>query len=284
MRILKTPRAVERRVAALRRAGRRVGFVPTMGYLHDGHLSLVRRARAENDAVVASIFVNPLQFGPREDLGRYPRDLRRDKALLAGAGVDSLFLPSVAAMYPEGFRTRVRVRGLGEPLCGRTRPTHFEGVATVVLKLLNLVRPDRLYLGQKDYQQFLLLKRMAEDLALPVTVRMVPIRREKDGLAMSSRNVYLTAEERRQAPALRRALGEALRELRRGGPSPAKAAFRRALHRSAPSARMDYFEIVHASDLSPVVQFPSRKSRRVLLAAAVYFGRTRLIDNLLARA
>ncbi|MDE2291790.1 MAG: pantoate--beta-alanine ligase, partial [Elusimicrobia bacterium] len=191
MRIVSSPAAVSRLSASWRRRGERVGFVPTMGALHSGHLSLIRRARRENARVVVSIFVNPTQFGPKEDLRRYPRPFRRDAALCRTAGADALYHPSPAGMYPPGFATFAEVAGLSEVLCGASRPGHFRGVATVVLKLLNQVRPDRLYLGEKDFQQLTLLRRLVRDLDLPVSVVGCRLVREPDGLALSSRNAYL---------------------------------------------------------------------------------------------
>lgn len=272
-----------RRVAErLRRDGQGIGFVPTMGYLHEGHLALVRAARRENDTVVVSIFVNPSQFGPDEDYRRYPRDFKRDRSLLEAQKADYLFAPSVKTMYPEGFQTGVRVEKLSGPLCGVSRPVHFGGVATVVAKLLNLVAPDRVYLGQKDYQQFKVVERMVRDLDFPVEARRVATVREKDGLAMSSRNVYLSAEERRQAPALYRALCRAVALIRSGERHAGKV--RQALvqgARSAPRARVDYAEIVDAGTLEPVVKL--KKGRTLLAALAVFFGETRLIDNCLVK-
>ncbi len=280
MKITGDSRKLKDFVSALRRKNRTVGFVPTMGYLHEGHLSLVRTALRENDAVVASIFVNPLQFGPKEDFRRYPRDLSRDAAMLKKEKTDFLFTPSAGQFYPEGFQTEVSVKKLCLPLCGRTRPTHFAGVTTVVMKLLNGVRPDRLYLGQKDYQQFRIIEQMVHDMDMPVEMKMAPIVREKDGLAMSSRNAFLTDEERAQAPTLRRALlkGEALVKKGVRDASRITRAMKETL-REASLARPDYVEIADARTLSSVVRLmPGQKA---LLALAVYFGKTRLIDNIL---
>lgn len=196
-----------------RKAGRSIGFVPTMGYLHEGHFSLMRTARAENDVVVVSIFVNPAQFGPGEDFQKYPRNLDWDSPMAEEAGTDILFCPSVEDMYPEGFSTYVEEIKLSKHLCGLSRPTHFRGVATVVLKLFNIVLPDIAYFGQKDAQQALIIKRMARDLNLLVKIKVLPIVRENDGLAMSSRNSYLSPEQRREATILYKALMEARRSL-----------------------------------------------------------------------
>ncbi|MBI3315656.1 MAG: pantoate--beta-alanine ligase [Candidatus Omnitrophica bacterium] len=276
------PKALESFVRGLKARRKTIGFVPTMGFLHEGHLALVRRAQKENDAVVVSIFVNPLQFGPKEDYRRYPRDLRRDEAILRKAGVDCLFAPEVKALYPGSFQTEVRVRRLSTPLCGKSRPGHFAGVATVVLKLLHLVAPGRIYLGQKDYQQFKVIERLTADLNLPVKVRMCPIIRESDGLAMSSRNVTLEAPARREARVLYQALLKT-GSLIRGGERDARRvqkALETAL-KAAHGARVDYAELVDAETLLPVVKL--RQGSRVLAAVAVYFDKTRLIDNLLIR-
>jgi pantoate--beta-alanine ligase len=262
---------------ALRRKERSVGFVPTMGALHEGHLSLVRRSHRENRVTVASIFINPLQFGPKEDFKRYPRPLARDKRLLEREKVDFLFLPSVREFYPNGFQTQVTAGELAAPLCGKSRPVHFSGVCTAVLKLLNATGPCTMYLGLKDYQQFRVLERMTKDFGLPVSVVGCSIVREKDGLAMSSRNAFLSSSERREAPALRRAILAAEKKLSAG--ADAAAARREGLKVLAgvKGARMDYFEIVDAATLRNVVKL--RASSEVLVAAAVFFGRTRLIDN-----
>jgi pantoate--beta-alanine ligase len=270
------PPTVRRVVAGWRRRGRRVAFVPTMGAIHAGHLSLVARARRHADRVVASVFVNPLQFGPHEDYRRYPRPVRRDRALLRRAGVDLLWEPRAAEFYPPGHRTRVRVIGLGDVLEGASRPGHFEGVATVVLKLLDVVAPDTLWLGQKDAQQARLLERMVADLDLPVRVRRGATVREPDGLALSSRNAYLEGDERAQALALWRGLRAARALLRAGERSAARlrAAIRR-VWRAHPLVREDYIAVVDAETLEPV----ARVRVRILVAVAARVGRARLIDN-----
>jgi len=266
--------------AAWRKQGRTIGFVPTMGALHEGHLSLVREARGRADVTVVSIFVNPAQFGPQEDLARYPRDLSRDAALLAQEGVDVLFHPDDAEIYPPGYRTYVEVHGLQNRLCGASRPGHFRGVATVVLKLFNIVRPDLAFFGWKDAQQLILLRRMARDLDLEVELIGLPIIREPDGLAMSSRNAYLSPEERRAATVLSRSLAEAEKAIRAGEKDAKKIA---GLVRSAvaaePLARLDYVEVVDESDLQPLPTVAGD----VLVALAVFIGPTRLIDNLRIR-
>ena len=283
MKVLRTTHELKVYLKKARQKTRSVGFVPTMGYLHEGHLSLARRAKKENDVVVVSIFVNPLQFGPQEDLRRYPRNLARDKKLLKREGVDFLFKPDVKNFYLPDFETAVTVKHLSEPLCGRARPTHFGGVCAVVLKLLNSVMPDAMYLGQKDYQQFRVLSQMVKDLDFPTDVRMCPIVRELDGLAMSSRNVFLTRCERAEAPVLRRILQMAARLIQNGSRESGRVrkaallALKKAAH-----ARPDYLEIVDADTLRPMVKLTPGK--RVLIAGAVVFGKTRLIDNILIKA
>jgi pantoate--beta-alanine ligase len=253
---------------------RPLGFVPTMGALHEGHLELVRRARARCAAVGVSIFVNPLQFGPAEDLARYPRDLERDREKLAGVGVDVLFAPDAAVMYPDGFSSSVDVGRLGERLEGAIRPGHFRGVATVVAKLLHVVQPDLLFLGQKDAQQTAVLRKMIGDLAFPTQVAVVPTIRERDGLAMSSRNAYLDGEQRAQAPSLYRALLAMRQALERGETkSQAIAAATAVL---APAAKLDYLDLVDGETFEPL---DSLRPPAFIVGAA-RFGETRLIDNL----
>lgn len=259
-----------------RAAGRSVGFVPTMGYLHAGHLSLVEASVAGNDVTVVSIFVNPLQFAEGEDLDAYPRDLAADSAECRAAGVDYVFAPSVEEMYPTPVDTTVTVASVAAPLEGAHRPTHFAGVATVVAKLFSIVGPCRAYFGAKDWQQVAVVTTMAADLSMPVEVVACPIVREPDGLAMSSRNVYLTPEERAQAPVLRRALDTGLEVLRAGERDPVvvEAAMREVLA-AAPLAAPDYVAAVPADTL--VADGPLRGDVRVLVAAR--FGRARHIDN-----
>ena len=262
---------------AARRDGKSLGLVPTMGALHDGHLSLVRAARDQCDVVVASIFVNPLQFGPSEDLAKYPRDFERDRELLKQEGVDFIFAPSVEEMYPEGAVTYVTVEGLSGKLCGRSRPGHFRGVTTVVAKLFNIVQPDRAYFGQKDAAQSTIIRRMVRDLNIPVQVVVRPIVREPDGLAMSSRNAYLDPPQRQAALVLHRSLmavqgrfdqGEhKVRVLIEAG----KQAFA-----AVPSICLDYFEIVDPETLDPVDDL----SCGALVAVAAFVGKARLIDNI----
>jgi pantoate--beta-alanine ligase len=268
----------ERR-AAFATAGERVAFVPTMGNLHDGHLELVRRGRALAPRVVVSIFVNPLQFGAGEDLARYPRTLERDAGLLEGVGADLLFAPPVAEMYPRPQQTRVEVPGLSDILCGASRPGHFVGVATVVCKLLNMVQPQVALFGEKDFQQLAVIRRMVEDLCVPVQILGVPTVREPDGLAMSSRNGYLTAAERRQAPALYRALQAAAAALATGAADPEAVARQAAAAIDAAGLRTDYVSVRRAGDLAPA----GAGDADLVVLAAAYLGRARLIDNLLVQ-
>jgi len=260
-----------------RRFGDTIGLVPTMGCLHDGHLSLIRAARAECDVVVMSLFVNPTQFGPGEDFERYPRDEERDTALAASAGAEIVYAPTVEGMYPEGFSTRVEVQGLTEVLCGdpaRRGPEHFRGVTTVVAKLFNAVGPCVAYFGQKDAQQVAVIKRMVRDLNLPVRIEALPIVREPDGLAMSSRNVYLEDGDRARAAALSRALRRAEREARSGSLAAGIEAGRAELAKAGIDP--EYFEARDAEDLAPVAEL---NGRPVLIAVAAQVGGARLIDN-----
>ena len=255
-----------------------VGLVPTMGYLHDGHLELARRARAENDVVAVSIFVNPTQFGPSEDFARYPSDPERDLALLRGVGADLVLLPPVADVYPPGFSTYVDVLGVTERLEGAARPGHFRGVATVVAKLFNIVAPTRAYFGQKDAQQVVVIKKMAKDLDMNLDIVVVNTVREADGLAMSSRNVYLTTEQRRAAPVLYRSL-ELARRLRAEGEADVgriKAAMT-ILIATEPSVEVEYISVAHLETLEEL----DVASGATLVSLAARLGRTRLIDNVL---
>lgn len=277
---LRTVSEVRGRAAAWRARGDRVGLVPTMGALHEGHLALVRAAREGCDRVVVSIFVNPPQFGPDEDYAVYPRDEAGDLGKLGALGVDAAFAPGVAEMYPPGFATSVRVRGLTEGLCGAFRPHHFEGVTTVVTKLLVQVRPDAAYFGEKDYQQLQVIRRLVRDLDLPVQIEAVPTVREADGLALSSRNAYLSAAERRIAPRLYDTLRSLSERLAGAAPASAEAlareveAARRSLERAG-FTRIDYLEVRDAETLEPVTNL-ERPARAL---AAAWLGETRLIDN-----
>ncbi|HET8931607.1 MAG TPA: pantoate--beta-alanine ligase [Acidimicrobiales bacterium] len=265
------------RLDAERAAGRLVGFVPTMGYLHDGHAALVRAARAECDVVVTSIFVNPLQFAPEEDLAAYPRDLERDLAIIGAAGGDLVFHPDGDEMYPAPVATTVTVAGLSERFEGASRPTHFAGVATVVTKLFAIVGPCRAYLGEKDYQQLAVVRRLAADLSLPVEVVGVPIVREVDGLAMSSRNVYLSEAERAAAPSLYAALCAGRDAVLAGTTDAATVeAAMRAVVDAAPLIDLDYAAVVDAATLTPVGHLVGEV--RLLIAGRL--GRPRLLDNI----
>jgi pantoate--beta-alanine ligase len=263
---------------AARAEGRIIGLVPTMGALHAGHLSLAAAAQERCSPVVVSIFVNPKQFGPREDFEKYPRDSEADRAALSGHKVDYIFAPTAAEMYPQGFRTQVEVTGLGDVLEGRARPGHFRGVATVVLKLLEIVQPHFAYFGRKDAQQARLIRQMAQDLNLDSEIVVCPIVREADGLAMSSRNKYLSAEERRAAAALHAALIAAQREIA-GGERDALRLSRllREKINTEPLAQVDYAEIVDADTFEPV----TRLRKECLAVLAVFVGTTRLLDNML---
>lgn len=264
------------RLGPHRRAGREIGFVPTMGYLHEGHLALVGRAKAENAVTVVSIFVNPLQFGANEDLAKYPRDLQRDSALLEQAGVDFLFAPGVADMYPRPMQTVVDVPKLGSELEGAARPGHFAGVATVVTKLFNIVQPDAAYFGEKDYQQVAIIRRMVEDLAQPVRVVAVPTVREADGLACSSRNVYLGPEQRAAAVILPRALDQAARLIRSGLDDVATLEAQIAQFiRAEPLAEPEVVALRHPETLAEI----DTVSGPVLLLLYVRIGQTKLLDN-----
>ncbi len=276
MEIIQHPEAMQRSAEEARRAGRLVGLVPTMGALHEGHLSLIRRCRADDDLVIMSLFVNPLQFDRKDDLERYPRDMERDARMAQEAGVDVIFAPTVPDMYPAGFRTSVLLEGLGDRWEGASRPGHFHGVATVCTKLFTVCRPQRAYFGQKDYQQSLIVRRLVADLNLGLDIVVMPTIREPDGLALSSRNVLLNPEERRQAPVLSRALKDAQAAVR-GGDRDAHRIQKRIEEtiRTASLARIDYVGVCDAETLEPIEQIATR----AVALLAVLFGKTRLIDN-----
>lgn len=262
----------------IRLSGKRIGFVPTMGYLHEGHLSLVRESRSRADVCVMSIFVNPAQFGPDEDFERYPRDLDGDASLAEKAHVDILFVPTVDEMYPKGFRTFVQVEQLSSVWEGKIRPSHFRGVTTVVTKLFEIVKPHVAVFGQKDIQQAVILNRMVDDLAMDIRLVVAPIIREADGLAMSSRNVYLNADERKQAPVLRKSLDQAEKMINDGEHDT--SLIRRTMEEAiglAPLAKIDYIAIMEDDRLEDVSRL--EKSGNYIIALAVRFGTTRLIDN-----
>ncbi len=262
-----------------RNESKTIGFVPTMGYLHEGHLSLFRIARKKSHILVVSIFVNPLQFGPSEDFKEYPRDLERDLKLCEKENVDIVFVPDEKEMYPDGFSTYVEVRNLDEELCGKFRPGHFRGVATVVLKLFNIVKPHLAVFGLKDAQQYFIIKRMVRDLNLGVEIIPGPTMREEDGLAMSSRNVYLNEEERKQALALYKSLMLAKNLIESGERDPNKIIkeMEELILDNAPLAKIQYIQIVDTKNLKPVNEMKGE----VLVALAVFFGKTRLIDNVI---
>ena len=278
MQVIDTVAKLREQVAAARATGKRIGLVPTMGYLHAGHLSLVHAARRECAVVVMSIFVNPKQFGPQEDFATYPRDMERDLTLAQEAGVDMVFAPPVDEVYPDGFHSEVIVHGLTESLCGASRPGHFDGVTTVVAKLFNMVAPDRAYFGQKDYQQVIVIQKMVSDLNMPLTVIACPIVREDDGLAMSSRNAYLSEEERRAALVLSQALHLAAERVAAGERhGPRLAAAVRECIAAESLARIDYVTVCDPQTLQAV----ETCTGTIVVALAVFIGATRLIDNAL---
>jgi pantoate--beta-alanine ligase len=278
MKIYKTIADMRAASRAARRSGKHLGFVPTMGALHEGHLSLVRAASARCEAVAVSIFVNPLQFGPTEDLAKYPRTFERDRELLEKEAVDILFAPTAAEMYPAGAVTYVTVEGLSDKLCGNSRPGHFRGVTTVVAKLFHIVEPDLAFFGQKDAAQATIIRHMVQDLNLPVEIVVCPIVREPDGLAMSSRNAYLNPQERKFALVLYRALTEVKSRFDQGERRTSNliAAGKQTLAQE-PAVRLAYFEIVNPATLDPMQEFTSS----ALVTVAGFVGKTRLIDNIL---
>lgn len=277
MKIVGTVKEVREQVKEWKKQGLSVGFVPTMGYLHEGHKSLMDAARKGNDKVVVSIFVNPMQFGPTEDLATYPRDLDHDAALCESAGVDLIFHPEAEEMYEKDFCSFVDMTGLTEGLCGKTRPIHFRGVCTVVNKLFNIVTPDHAYFGQKDGQQLAVIKRMVRDLNMDIEIVGCPIVREEDGLAKSSRNTYLSPEERKAALILSKtvALGKELAKTEKDANKVVEAMKKNI--ETEPLAKIDYVEVVDALSMAPVEKLEGT----CMLAMAVYIGKTRLIDNTL---
>jgi len=276
MQILHTKSEVRGSVAGARAEGKTVGLVPTMGALHDGHRALIKASVGECDFTVVSIFVNPTQFGPHEDLDKYPRDLERDAATCQAAGVDLVFVPSVEEMYDEAASTTVQVARLTEGLCGAYRPAHFAGVTTVCCKLFNLVQPDRAYFGEKDYQQLVVIRQMVRDLDLPLDIVGVPTVREPDGLAMSSRNRYLSEQERRAAPALREALQQGAQAARAGASGLEVERVVAAALAAEPLFTPQYISAVDPETLEPLED----RGARMVIAAAAVLGRTRLIDNI----
>lgn len=278
MQVIETKENLRDEVRRARDAGLTIGFVPTMGYLHEGHLSLIRRAREENDRVVVSVFVNPAQFGPNEDLDAYPRDSRRDITLMTREKVDWAYFPTADQLYPEGYTTFVEVKGpMTQVLCGRSRPTHFRGVTTIVAKLFHLVNPHRAYFGQKDAQQVAIIQQMVKDLDFDLQVVVCPTVREKDGLAMSSRNTYLSPQQRNDALAISKALFEARDMITQGERNPASVSQSiTARINDVGDAHIDYVAIVDAWSLAEM----KRLEGEVLIAVAVKVGKTRLIDNI----
>lgn len=276
MRIITKAKEMHDAVREEKSCGKSIGFVPTMGFLHEGHLSLVRESVRQADVTVASIYVNPAQFGPKEDFREYPRDIKRDTEILEAEGVDYIFSPDNEEIYPEGYKTYVEVHELQDTLCGRSRPGHFRGVCTVVLKLFNIIEPDFAYFGQKDAQQAIILKRMVQDLNLEVEIEVLPIVREGDGLALSSRNTYLDQEERKAARVLSKTLEEAREMVKNGEQDSGKVISRmKEMITQEPRAKIDYVEIVDMENLNPVAKIENE----ALAALAVFIGEVRLIDN-----
>ncbi len=281
MKVIQSSKSVQKIIQQLKLKNKTVGFVPTMGALHEGHLSLVRKSRRENDITIVSIFVNPIQFGRNEDLAVYPREEKKDKMLLQKEKVDLLFYPSVEEMYPKGYKTHVEVSEYDKVLCGRIRPGHFKGVTTVVAKLLNIVLPDNLYLGQKDAQQAIIIGKMVQDLNFPVKLHVCPTMREPDGLAMSSRNVFLKTKERQEAPILYQALKAAKHSISNGLKQPHTLIknIQQTITKHS-SGTINYIECVDAETLSPVKVLKGK----ILIALSVTFGSTKLIDNIMVNA
>ncbi len=276
MKVYKSIKSLLNGIALIKKKGKTIGFVPTMGSLHEGHLSLIRKARKDTDCVAVSIFVNPIQFGPKEDFKQYPRDIGRDTQLCKKTGADIVFVPTQKIIYENGFSTYVNVEDITNSLCGARRPNHFRGVTTIVAKLFNIVKPDIAYFGQKDAQQAIIIKKMVKDLDMPVKVKIAPTVREKDGLAMSSRNTYLNASQRRQALVLQRSLRLA-KDLCRSGEKDTKAIIKkmRNIILKEKDAKIDYVSIVGLERLEDI----DRISKKALAAVAVKIGNTRLIDN-----
>ena len=280
MKIISKPSVIQKKIRVLKSHGRTVGLVPTMGALHEGHLSLIKRSVAENDVTVVSIFVNPAQFGPAEDYSKYPRPFAKDASVCRRAGVDMIFAPRPADMYPEGYLTYISVEKITDIMCGFYRPGHFRGVATVVAKLFNISMPDKAYFGLKDYQQFVVIKKMATDLNFPVSVAACPIVRGKDGLALSSRNAYLSPEERKKALSLSASLQNARNLIKyKDVVSVAKiiSGIKNALSGSV--SRIDYVEVRDAATLAELKSIDRKK--RAVIAVAAFVGKTRLIDNVI---
>lgn len=277
MRIITEIEDLRRMVRDARQSEKSIGFIPTMGFLHEGHLALIEKARLENDMVVTSVFVNPTQFGPNEDFDAYPRNPEKDQSLMAGAGVDAAFFPAVETLYPEGFETYVEVgASLTQGLCGASRPGHFRGVATIVTKLLNIIQPDRAYFGQKDAQQVAVIRKVVKDLNIPVEIVPCPIVREADGLAMSSRNTYLNQQERQDALVLSQSLMAAQKAVTDGIRMASEIEkLMLTMFEAVSSANVEYIAIVDALTFNPIEVLKGQ----VLVAVAVRIGKVRLIDN-----
>ncbi len=276
MKVVVDPQKLGNEIKKFKSIKKTIGFVPTMGALHQGHLSLIKQAARDNHKVVVSIFVNPAQFGPKEDLKKYPRSLKKDFQLCRKAGVDLLFVPDVKSIYPQGYSTFIEVEGLSNKLCGVSRPGHFRGVTTIIAKLLNLVEPNILYLGQKDAQQAIIIKRMIKDLNFPVEVKIMPTVREKDGLALSSRNIYLNKEERKEAPVLSEALSFAKLLIDNGQRDATRiiSKMKQLINRKK-LAKVDYVSVVDLEKLDNLKKI----NKNCLIALAIKIGKTRLIDN-----
>lgn len=278
MRTISSPHIIQQTCLKLKRRGKTIAVVPTMGYLHEGHITLLRKARKKADIVILTLFVNPKQFGPQEDLSRYPRDIKGDLKKAKEAGVDYVFLPKVSALYPEGYQTYVEVTEVSQELCGESRPGHFKGVVTVVAKLFNLTQPDYAFFGLKDFQQFVAVGRMVTDLNFPIKIIGVPTVREKDGLALSSRNVYLSATERQAALVIPRSFQKIKDEVKKGNVDIFYLLDLLKKEMSQESlARIDYISCMNAETIQPLKEYRRGKT---LFAVAVFIGKTRLIDNL----
>ncbi|MDP4182959.1 MAG: pantoate--beta-alanine ligase [Bacillota bacterium] len=278
MRVIERISDLKAVIRSQKASGKTIGFVPTMGYLHEGHLSLVKASREENDFTIMSIFVNPTQFGPNEDFEKYPRNMEKDTSLAESVGADLIFSPSVSEMYPEGYKTYVDVEKITEVLCGKSRPGHFKGVTTVVTKLFNIVEPDKAYFGQKDAQQVVVISKMVKDLNMNIEIVMCPIVRESDGLAMSSRNTYLSMGERQEAVILSKSLFEAEEKIKNGERDPELLiSFLRQKIETVNFAKIDYIEITDMANLNKLEEIHGK----ILIALAVKFGKTRLIDNVI---
>ena len=278
MKICRTIAEIRRETNPSKRKEKNIGFVPTMGALHEGHACLLRQCRRENDVSILSIFVNPIQFGKNEDFSKYPRQFEKDEKLAKKEKVDIMFHPSVEEMYPDEILTKIDVGALSKNLCGKFRPGHFQGVATVVAKLFNIVSPTRVYFGQKDAQQAFIIQRMLRDLNFPIDMIIAPTIRANDGLALSSRNIYLSTQERKESPVLFQSLKEAQTLIEKGERSAAKITRRiQSMIQKKSSGKIQYIECVDTQTLNPV----SNLKGNVLIALAVFFGKTRLIDNMI---